>query len=114
MTIRWTFLAGLLIAAIGAATAAARADGWLFNRSCASTACPPSCYWCPNDYCAKPMPSTCPEKCGSCDDYCAKPMPTTCPASPGTCDDYCPKFFPKCLPSSILPWYVCGPGCGKK
>src|SRR5271157_5175564 len=55
----------------------------------------PRCPACPDDYCAKPLPCTCPLKWCGPDDYCAKPLPCVAP----------------CYPS----WYSCGPSqpcCG--
>jgi hypothetical protein len=97
------------IAGLFAMAAPSNAEPWLFGRNLISATCPPSCYNCPDDYSAKPLPHVC-RVCTGClpDDYCQKPLPyVPCPVR-GCGDDYCSKPFPCCLPPSIRPWYGCG------
>jgi hypothetical protein len=77
--------------------------GWLW--SCCRR--PQQCPTCPDDYCGKPMPCTCPVKCCCPDDYCAKAMPCTCPVKCCCPDDYCAKPLP-CVPCCYPAWYTCG------
>lgn len=65
-------------------------------------------YHCPNDYCAKPMPTTAPVCKFGPDDYCTKDMPRTCSICKFGKDDYCGKP-PPCVRALCAPWYICGP-----
>ena len=79
--------------------------GWSFPKLCKEwqeRRC-----WCPDDYCAKPLPGVAPNKPGCIDDYCPKRLPCVPPNAKGCTDDYCPKSCPLLLGPLCEPWYRC-------
>lgn len=69
-----------------------------------------ACPTCPDDYCAKPCPPTCPAPGGfGPDDYCRKPCPIIpCLRYCGGPDDYCAKPCPDLLYPPCSPFLKCG------
>jgi hypothetical protein len=83
---------------------------WAFPKLCEQWH--QRCCWCPDDYCAKPLPCVPPNAKGCVDDYCRKPLPCVPPNAKGCVDDYCPRTCPLFLGRLCEPWYTCGPPCG--
>jgi hypothetical protein len=81
-------------------------DGWL-SWHCQPLVFP--CLCCPNDYCHKPLPVSCPTCFCGPNDYCGKPLPCTLPFCNFGCNDYCGKPLPKIVPCYVPPGATCGP-----
>jgi hypothetical protein len=95
----------LVVAGLGACSSVQGTEPeypWWWPWRCPNQRCP----CCPDDYCPKIRPLTCPVTCFGSDDYCPKPRPVTLPLKYCGVDDYCPKPRPVVLPC-YPPWYTC-------